>query len=196
MAKQAKLTIHDFIFKPFLYLALAQAALLLFIAICCNSDDVNRYIDCENATITVEDKYIVKRSWGRSTNVDFYVTYRGEEYHFMETIYSSYELDEKISIGEKIEVFYLKTSSLSRGDHYNVIDARCDDEIYEDINEYNAGWRKNAVLMSITLEAIWAFFAFITIGSNGCDFKDFVKRLKKKIAKVKRQKEKAKVGTK
>ena len=193
MAKQAKLTIHDFIFKPFLYLALAQV-ILLFVFIFGYGDDVNRYIDCENATIIVEDKYVVTQSWGKHTYSDFYVTYRGEEYHFLETVYSSGELNEKISIGEKIEVFYQQTHSLSRGDYYNVIDARCGNEIYEDIDEYNAHGQKNAVLMFITLEAIWVFFAFITICLNEFEFKDFARRLKHKINKVKRQKEKAKIS--
>ena len=196
MAKQAKLTIHDFIFKPFLYLVLSQAILLFIFSLLNNSDDVNRYIDCENATITVEDKYIVKRQWGKSTNVDFYVTYRGEEYHFTETIYSPYELDEKISIGEKIEVFYMQTHSLSRGDYYNVVDARCGNEVYEDINEYNARGEGNGIWIFIAFEAIWAFFAFSTINLNEFEFKDFARRLKHKINKVKRQKEKAKISNK
>ena len=194
MAKHAKLTIHDFIFKPFLYLVLSQAILLFIFSLLNNSDDVNRYIDCENATIIVEDKYVVTQSWGKHTYSDFYVTYRGEEYHFLETVYSSGELNEKISIGEKIEVFYQQTHSLSRGDYYNVIDARCGNEIYEDIDEYNAHGQKNAVLMFITLEAIWVFFAFIDIGLNEFEFKDFARRLKQKIKKVKRQKEKAKIS--
>ena len=193
MAKQAKLTIHDFIFKPFLYLALAQV-ILLFVFIFGYGDDVNRYIDCENATITVEDKYVVTQSWGKHTYSDFYVTYRGEEYHFTETIYSSYELDEKISIGEKIEVFYMQTHSLSRGDYYNVVDARCGNEVYEDINEYNARGEGNSIWIFIAFEAIWAFFAFLTINLNEFEFKDFARRLKHKINKVKRQKEKAKTS--
>ena len=195
MAKEAKLTIHDFLFKPFLYLALAEA-ILLFIFILGYGDDVNRYIDCENTTITVEDKYVVTQHWGKHTYNDFYVVYRGEEYHFTETIYSSYELDEKISVGDKIEVFYQEAYSLSRGDHYKVLDARGGNEVLEDIDEYNAQGQKNIVLVFITLEVIWAFFAFLTIGSNEYEFKSFVKNLKKKINKVKRQKENAKAGTK
>ena len=173
MAKQARLTIHDFIFKPFLYLALAQAILLFIFLLLNNSDDVNRYIDCENATITVEDKYIVTRYSGKSTYYDFYVVYRGEEYHFMETIYSSYELDEKISTGEKIEVFYQKAYSLSRGDYYKVLDARCGNEVYEDIDEYNARGQGNGVWIFIAFEAIWVFAAFLTINLNEFEFKDF-----------------------
>ena len=194
MAKQARLTIHDFIFKPFLYLVLAQAILLFIFSLLNNSDDVNRYIDCENATITVEDKYIVTRYSGKYTYYDFYVVYRGEEYHFMETIYSSYELDEKIIIGEKIEVFYQKAYSLSRGDFYDVLDARCGNEVYEDIDEYNARGQGNGVWIFIAFEAIWAFFAFLTINLNEFEFKDFARRLKQKIKKVKRQKEKAKTS--
>lgn len=195
MAKQAKLTIHDFIFKPFLYLAIAEVILLL-IFIPGIGDDTNRYLDCENTTITVEDKYIITRYSGKYTYIDFYVKYRGEEYHFIETVYSAYELDEKISVGDKIEVFYQEAYSLSRGDYYKVLDARGGNEVLEDIDEYNASGQKNIVLVFITLEVIWAFFAFLTIGSNEYKFKSFVKNLKKKINKVKRQKEKAKMGDK
>ena len=40
----------------------------------------------------------------------------------------------------------------------------------------------------------WIFFAFITICLNEFEFKDFARRLKHKINKVKRQKEKAKIS--
>ena len=56
------------------------------------------------------------------------------------------------------------------------------------------GGKENGVWIFIAFEAIWAFFAFLTINLNEFEFKDFARRLKQKIKKVKRQKEKAKTS--
>lgn len=189
MAKPVKLTIHDFIFKPFLYLALAQVVILLFFSIFYSGDTI-RYIDCENATIRVEDKYVVDVGSAKSRKIDFYVTYGGEEYLISESLYSPYELEKMISIGERLEVFYTREYSLSRGDYYYAIDVRGDDEIYADIDEHNAQREKTATIVFIVFEAIYAFAVFLVVYLNEYDFKDFIKRLKSKIKKVKRQKEK------
>ena len=180
MAKQAKLTILNFL-RPFLYLALAQVVILLFLSMF-YGNDTNKY-ECESATITVEDKYLVDIGTRRHPDKDFYVIYEGEKYQFSESVYSAYMLDITINIGDKIDVLYTKQHSRDKGDYYRIVDARYGDNIYADIDEYNKSSRIGFVIMSITCEVFWVLATAMVVLNKKNEFNDFIDSLKNKINK-------------
>ncbi len=189
MSKPKKLTIHDFLFKPFLYALLAQLFLILLFSLCyVDRLPLNRYIDCEHATITVEEKYTTSEPVRRGFKTGFYISYNGDVYTFSSANYTANELNEMIKVGERIEVYYIESFNIWQGKMFEIVSAEGDDT-YVNFDDYNDMLEESnniAIMVFSILEASFIFLTVCLIPS--WEVKDFVKKLKKKIKKIKKQK--------
>ena len=189
MSKPKKLTIHDFLFKPLLYALLAQLfIILLFSLLFEKRAPLNRYIDCEQATITVEEKYTTSEPGGRRFQTGFYISCNGDIYNFSNVNYSNTELDEMIRVGERIEVYYVEDFNIWQGKMFEIVSAEGDDT-YVNFDNYNDMLEKSNTRVIIAFSILEALFIFLTV----ClipfwEVENFVKNLKRKIKKIKKQK--------
>ena len=189
MSKPKKLTIHDFLFKPLLYALLAQLFLILLFSLCYEERaPLNRYIDCEQATITVEEKYTTSEPVRRGFKTGFYISYNGDVYYFSNVNYSNTEFDEMIKVGERIDVYYIESFNIWQGKMFEIVSAEGDDTYvnFDDYNDMTEKSNTRVIIAFSILEALFIFFTVCLIPS--WEVKDFVKNLKRKIKKIKKQK--------
>lgn len=179
MSKQ-KIKLQDYICKPLIVLVLIQIVIVLLFTWGYNKDASVALQDCYSDSIIVEEKHFIK-GHRRIRGSVFYVVSDGEYYTFSATKYREIDLDRLISIGEVVEIHYINS-----GDYFLVVDARNENEVYVDINEYNRESQLSNVLVIITFSIVEIIFlALLKFFDIFDDIKSFYKVLKKKQVKLK-----------
>ena len=175
-----KMRLKDYICKPLIILVLIQVVILFFFLLAYNKNAYITLEDCHSDSIIVEEKNFIK-GHSRIRGSVFYVVSGGESYTFSSTKYREIDLDRLISIGEVIEIHYINSD-----DHFLVVDARNENEVYVDINEYNRESQLSNVFAIISFSIVEIIYLTLVIFFNIFDdIKSFYKALKKKQDKLK-----------
>ena len=176
MSKQ-KIRLQDYICKPLIALVLIQVVILFLFLWAYNENAYISLEDCHSKSIIVDKKELDQ---GYRHN-NFYIVYAGERYMLSEVNHSARELDSLISLGELINIKYIY-----KFDCFYILDARNENEVYVDINEYTRESQLSnvfAIISFLIVEIIYLVLAnFFGIFE---DIKSFYKALAKKINKNK-----------
>lgn len=188
MSKSKKMKFKDFLCKPLIVWVLIQIAIVFLFMWGYTQDTSITLQDCYSDSIIVEEKHFIK-GYRRIRSSAFYVVSGGESYSFPATKYKEIELDKMISIGEVIEIHYINSNS---GNHFLIVDARNENEVYVDINEYNRESQLSNVFMIITFSIVEILYLALTkFFGIFDDIASFYKALKKKQDKLKKKNSKS-----
>ena len=182
MSKQ-KISLQDYICKPLIGLVLIQIVILFLFLWAYNENAYITLEDCHSKSIIV-DKKELDQGYKYS---NFYIVYAKETYMLSEVNHSAKELDSLISLGELINIHYIDKS-----DYFYIVDARNENEVYVDINEYNRESQLSNVFMIITFSIVEILYLALTkFFGIFDDIASFYKDLKKKQDKLKKKNSKS-----
>ena len=178
MSKPKKLKFKDFIYKPLINFVLIQTAILLLFLGAYNKNASISSDDCYSSSIIVEEKTL---STGYKLS-NFYIVFQGESYQFSEANYKAKELDKLISVGDSIDIHYIKSNG-----GFLVVDARYKNQTYVDISEYKRESKLSNIVAIISFSIVeFIFLLLCDIKFYLGDAKQFFQNLKKKIDKRKK----------
>lgn len=189
MSKPKKLKLKEFIYKPLVialvFVVILQVVILLGFLWGYNPNASIDFDDCYSKSVVVEEKRFIK-GHRRIRGSVFYIVSGGESYTFSDTKYSETDLDEKIAIGETIDVHYIDSNG-----HFLVVNAKGQNEVYVDINEYNRESQISNVILIISFSIIEIGYLIVLafyIKDSGifAKSKNFYMTLKRKINKLKK----------
>lgn len=194
MSKPKKIKLKDYFYPPFLemfpYYVIFQLIVLIPLLMFkpSNFDPIDLDMDCEKATIVVEQKYLEN---GFRSDKNFYVISNGYKYYIPEDDYTAKKLSELVKIGESIDIYYTEES-----DSENtrcVYDAKGEFTTYLSIDTVNKNRINTNIGMLVAFVIMEAFFIFVVCSNIDsytiADIKKHYKNLKKKIDKIKKYEE-------
>ena len=128
----------EFLKKALIYSVVIQASILLFFIPLYLHNQPTKSEDCENIVVTVEDVSYVRGY--RDSNCHIFsqgVEYEFPNYGIFAEEYTGKELSEVISVGESVNIRFVKKIWLF-GSYNYIVDARNENNVYLDYDTYFA----------------------------------------------------------
>lgn len=147
---------------------LLQVLFICFLVNGINDSKTIKPEDTQQVTIVVEETKHFESAGGRGP--DWFIVYSDSQKFYFNNFgffaqYSNSQLDESISVGEKLTLTYFEKYHLFANRNF-VVDARSESEVFRTLDEYNKNFSYSdvaAIIIFCILEIIFWLFASLFI---------------------------------